>query len=158
MLARILPLPLAVLLAACGNGGDAPAGEEGPAAAQASSGASSAPALTPGRWQVVSTVPGGEQRSEFLCVTAQQAGSGRFLLGELPDGCALERDSMAGGRIDFALRCGRLSSTFTGTYDATSYRSETTIDLGAGEPMRATSVGSFQGPDCQADDVRLEVD
>ncbi|WP_162301951.1 DUF3617 domain-containing protein [Croceibacterium ferulae] len=153
---RHLALLLLPFLAACGQE-SAPAGEADAAAATAVD--RPAQALSPGRWQVASTIAGmGERQSEHLCITAEQAASGRFLVGELPEGCALERDSMAGGRIDFALRCGQMASTFTGTYDATTYRTETTVDMGAGEPMRATSTGTFVGPDCQADDQRLTVD
>lgn len=153
---RHLALLLLPLLIACGQEGAPDKGTDAPAATSIDG----APqALSAGRWQVESTVAGmGETQREYLCITADQAASGRFLLGELPEGCALDRDSMADGRIDFALKCGQLSSTFTGTYDATTYRTETTVDMGAGEPMRATSVGSFVGPDCQADDQRLTVD
>jgi len=153
---RHLALLMPLLLAACGQDG-APAANgdaDNPTPVDRT-----AQALSPGRWQVNSTIAGmGEAQSEYLCITPEQAASGRFLLGELPEGCAIERDSMAGGRIDFALRCGQLSSTFAGTYDAATYRTETTVDMGAGEPMRATSTGTFIGPDCQADDQRLTVD
>lgn len=152
---RHLALLLLPLLAACGQDG-APAGEAG--AQDATPVDRAAQSLSPGRWQVESTIAGmAEKQSEHLCITADQAATGRFLLGELPEGCTVERDSMVGGRIDFALRCGQMASTFVGTYDATTYRTETTVDMGSGEPMQATSTGTFIGPDCQVDDQRLTV-
>lgn len=154
-MSRHLALLLLPLLAACGQ-------ESTPPETETRSGTpadGAAPTLSAGRWQVDSTIAGmGEAQGEYLCITNEQATSGRFLLGELPDGCTVERDSLGGGRIDMALRCGQLTSTFTGTYDATTYRTEATVDMGAGDPMRATSTGTFIGPDCQAGDQRLTLD
>ena len=153
----LLCLPLA--LAGCGGESSETAGGE---AAAASSGESFAGSIQAGRWRVDSTTSEGGQQTEYMCVTAEQAASGSFLRGELPDGCAVQRDEVANGRIDFALSCGSegrvMTSSMTGSYDATSYRTEMSVELGAGDPLRAISEGTFEGADCQPDDFRMTVD
>ncbi|MBS7456049.1 DUF3617 domain-containing protein [Coralloluteibacterium stylophorae] len=132
------------------------------AAGQPSAGA--APdAIQPGRWKVESTLEDGQRQTAYMCVLPEQAASGSFLRGEIAEGCTIERDEVAGGRIDLALRCaseggGAMTSRMTGSYTATSYRTENAVDLGAGAPMKANVAGTYASATCQDDDFRLTAD
>jgi len=159
MRTRFLSAFLLVALAACG--------EETPDASAAAAESAADPAeafsgsINPGRWKVESTLADGTTQTEYACILPEQATSGSFFRGEMAEGCTTERDEIANGRIDLALSCDAggqsMFSIFTGTYDATSYRTATSVDLGSGEPMRATSVGTFESDNCQPDDTRLTV-
>ena len=72
------------------------------------------------------------------------------------------RNVVANGRIDLAIQCGQgdrmMTSTVVGTYDAGSYQVESTIDLGAGEAMRAKSAATFAGEKCQSGDIGFKAE
>jgi hypothetical protein len=155
-------LPAAALLLT-GCGGDAGTATTNTTAATTTSGSRTevpfTGAIKAGRWKVVSSSAGIDPQEDHLCVSPEQAASGSFMRGELPEGCTTERDNIGGGTIDFAMTCRggsqAMSSSMTGNYTTSTYQADITLVMG-GTTTRASSKGVHESDTCQAGDTRIQ--
>lgn len=152
------------LVSACGEAGDAPASAAAPPAALspvAASAVSGAAPLRPGLYRTVQT--GDVEIEETRCVDAATIAAGRFLpAGSLEPSWMVDRDRLAGGRIEVAARHpggGRLQ--LAGRYDADSFVVDGTLELpveGGMHRVRTQQTGRYLSPDCDSDPDRQDGD
>lgn len=140
-----------------------------PVLAAAGLGAPALAQVTPGKWEIVTTVnsvdmPGappfvanmmkGKPIKVSHCLTPEEAARGPQDMMKARKECTFTRYSMAGGKLDSVMVCqqggGTMTATSSGSFTPTSFTSSArTVMTGAQQmTMTATAVGTRVG-DCK---------
>ena len=125
--------------------------------------------VTPGKWEIVTTVtsvdmPGappfvaammkGKPIKVSHCLTPEEAARGPQDMMKSRKECTFTRYSMAGGKLDSVMVCqqggGTMTATSTGSFTPTSFTSSGRTVMTGSQPMTltATAVGTRVG-DCK---------
>ncbi len=144
----LIPIALALPLAACNKQPEVSATNATPAEVQeklAAATSADAPMVKPGRWEGAMTISEmdmpampaearekmkshmGTARPFVTCLTEEEVKQRKaFFTGETPDkSCKYDHFNLSGGKLDAAMTCnregGKMAMTMSGTYNADSY-------------------------------------